>query len=125
MKPDQQRLLDVIAASLLLLASAPVFLPLAALVKISSPGPIFCRRRLFSRGGRALRIWQFRATIAVQNGGPSMAIAGERRLTPIGRFLRRSGLEAWPQLFNVLGGDLRLAGPRLQALDEDKRVLSI
>lgn len=117
MKPEQQRLFDVIAASLLLLASAPVLLLITVLVKISSPGPVFCRRRFFSRGGQTLRIWQFRATVAVQNGGHFIAVAGERRLTPIGRFLRRSGLEVWPQLFNVLNGDLSLTGPRPQALD--------
>jgi putative colanic acid biosynthesis UDP-glucose lipid carrier transferase len=103
---------------LLLLFSAPVLLLIAVLVKISSPGPIFCRRRFFSRGGRTLRILQFRATVAVQNGGPCLAIAGERRLTPIGRFLRRTGLEKLPQLINVVRGEMSLAGPRLQSLDD-------
>jgi undecaprenyl-phosphate galactose phosphotransferase/putative colanic acid biosynthesis UDP-glucose lipid carrier transferase len=111
MRPDRQRLFDLFAASLLLLLSAPVLLLAAALVKISSPGPIFCRQRFFSRGGQALRILQFRTTVAVQNGGPVMAITGARRLTPIGRFLRYTGLEALPQLISVLHGDMSLAGP--------------
>ncbi len=118
MRTDRQRSFDIIAASLLLLLSTPVLLLIAGLVKISSPGPVFYRRRFFSRGGRTLRILQFRATVAVQNGGPCLAIAGERRLTPIGRFLRRTGLERLPRLINVIRGEISLVGPRLQSPDD-------
>lgn len=119
MTTDRQRLLDITAATVLLLASAPLMLAAAVLVKISSPGPIFCRQRRFSRGGQTFRILQFRTTVAVQNGGPSLAIAGRRRLTPIGRILRRTRLVALPQLISVLRGETSLFGLRPQSSEYD------
>lgn len=119
MTPDKQRLFDIIAAALLLLVSAPLLLAVAALVKISSPGPVFCRQRRFSHGGQMFRILQFRATVAVQNGGPSLAVAGSRRVTPIGRFLRHTRLVALPQLLSVLRGEMSLFGVRPQPAEED------
>jgi len=119
MTPDKQRLLDLLAALLLLLVSAPLMLAVAALVKISSPGPVFCRQRRFSRGGKMFRILQFRSTVAVQNGGPSLAVTGARRVTPIGRFLRRTRLEALPQLLSVVRGETSLFGVRPQPSEDD------
>lgn len=119
MTPDKQRLFDLIAAVLLLLVSAPLLLAVAGLVKISSPGPVFCRQRRFSRGGKMFRILQFRATVAVQNGGPSLAVTGPRRVTPIGRFLCHTRLVALPQLLSVLRGETSLFGVRPQPAEDD------
>lgn len=120
MTPDKQRLFDIIAAMLLLLVSAPLMLAVAALVKISSPGPVFCRQRRFSRGGKTFRVLQFRSTVAVQNGGPSLAVAGMRRITPIGKFLRHTRLVALPQLLSVLRGETSLFGVRPQPSEDDE-----
>lgn len=119
MTPDRQRLFDIIAAMLLLLISAPLLLAVAALVKISSPGPVFCRQRRFSRGGKIFWILQFRVTVVVQNGGPSLAVTGPRRVTLIGRFLRHTRLVALPELLSVLRGDTSLFGVRPQPSEDD------
>jgi len=107
-----QRSFDLIVASLLLMVSLPILLAVAVLVKLSSPGPVFFRQARLGRGGKTFCILKFRSMIAVQNGGPSVTVAGDRRITPIGKILRRTKLDELPQLINVVLGDMSLVGPR-------------
>ncbi len=107
-----QRSFDLTVASLLLTASLPILLAVAVLVKLSSPGPVFFRQARLGRGGKTFRILKFRSMIAVQNGGPSVTVAGDRRITPIGKILRRTKLDELPQLINVVLGEMSLVGPR-------------
>jgi len=107
-----QRSLDLIVASLFLMISLPILLVVAVLVKLSSPGPVFFRQARLGRGGKTFRILKFRSMITVQNGGPSVTVAGDRRITPIGKILRRTKLDELPQLINVVLGEMSLVGPR-------------
>jgi len=109
---DKQRLFDLIVASFLLLISAPLFLLLALLVRLSSADPVFFRQTRLGRGGKPFRILKFRTMVANSTNGPVITVAGDRRVTPIGKILRRTKLDELPQLLNVLRGEMSLVGPR-------------
>lgn len=96
---------------LCLLLLLPVF---ALLIYVDSPGPIFyCQERLGLRG-KAFRMYKFRSMCvdAEREGAPRWAIAGDSRVTRVGRILRATHLDELPQAFNILRGDMSLIGPR-------------
>jgi lipopolysaccharide/colanic/teichoic acid biosynthesis glycosyltransferase len=99
------------AAGLVLLT--PVFLIIAALIKLEGHGPVFFRQDRVGRGGRTFRIWKFRTmrADAEQRGGP-LTVGEDPRITEVGQVLRRFKLDELPQLFNVLAGEMSLVGPR-------------
>jgi lipopolysaccharide/colanic/teichoic acid biosynthesis glycosyltransferase len=105
---------EFVVALGLLVAATPVILFCALLVKLTSRGPAFYSQVRLGRYGRPYRIYKLRT---MQHGcelhsGPQWSSAGDRRVTPVGRFLRRAHLDELPQLVNVLRGDMSLVGPR-------------
>jgi len=110
-KPGGKRLFDIIVATSLLLALAP-FLVLVALVVLVGLGrPVFFRQRRPGLHGALFTIIKFRTMRdAVNEGGDPLP--DERRLTKVGRFLRRTSLDELPTLWNVVRGDMSLVGPR-------------
>jgi putative colanic acid biosynthesis UDP-glucose lipid carrier transferase len=112
-----KRVLDVILASILLVVAAPLFLILALGVKLTSPGPVFFIQRRYGLDGEEIRIFKFR-TMSVCEDGPHIAQVkrDDPRLTPFGKFLRRTSLDELPQLFNVLQGRMSIVGPRPHAV---------
>ena len=126
-----QRLVHVPIAIALLVLLAPLMLVIAALVKLTSPGPVIYKqtrvgldrrrgrpdtsggRRLVDYGGRLFTIYKFRTMSADPNATLQIwATPNDPRVTPIGRILRASRLDELPQLFNVVRGDMNLVGPR-------------
>lgn len=113
-----KRLLDIVAALLLLAPCLPLFLVVALLVRLTSPGPaLFLQDRPGLRG-RVFRIYKFRT---MRPGSERMVRGREvarddERVTPLGRLLRRSKVDELPQLINVLKGDMSLVGPRPERL---------
>jgi len=112
-----KRVLDVILASILLVVAAPLFLILALGVKFTSPGPVFFIQRRYGLEGEEIRIFKFR-TMSVCEDGPHITQVkrDDPRLTPFGKFLRRTSLDELPQLFNVLQGRMSIVGPRPHAV---------
>jgi lipopolysaccharide/colanic/teichoic acid biosynthesis glycosyltransferase len=108
-----KRLFDLVGASVGLLCTAPLFPILALLIK-RTPGPVIYRQTRVGEGGRRFTIYKFRSmgVTAERPGEPVYASARDPRVTPIGRFLRRSHLDELPQLWNVLKGDMSIVGPR-------------
>ena len=109
-----KRVMDVgIAAGALVLLS-PLLVFLAILVKSTSRGPIFFGQERMGIDGRVFRVWKFRTMRidAEAETGPVWAIRDDPRSTVIGRVLRRLSLDEFPQLWNVLRGDMSLVGPR-------------
>ena len=108
-----------------LIAVAPILLVLASLVKFTSPGPVFFRQRRVGRDGltfdllkfRSMRVAEEPSEFELRRGLAPGGIEGADRRTPVGRFLRRSGLDELPQLFNVLKGEMSLIGPRPERPD--------
>lgn len=111
-----KRALDLSGASAALFVFTPVMLVTAVLIKLTSPGPVFFRQTRHGFGGRAFRIFKFR-TMRVLEDGPTIVQAqkDDPRVTPIGKWLRKTSIDELPQLLNVLKGDMSLVGPRPHA----------
>jgi sugar transferase (PEP-CTERM system associated) len=109
-----KRCLDLFAAVLGLLLTAPVMAAVALAVKWTSPGPVLYRQERVGQHGRVFKVWKFRSMRqdAEAATGAVWASKNDDRVTPVGRFLRRSRLDELPQLVNVLKGDMSLVGPR-------------
>ncbi len=107
-------IVDWIAALMLLILLSPIMLLAAVAVKVTSRGPVFyCQQRL-GRGGQLFHVWKFRTMVkdAEAGTGPVWSTAGDPRITPVGKILRDSHIDEFPQLFNVLSGGMSLVGPR-------------
>ncbi len=107
-------MLDSVLAQLLLLAAAPVVLLAAAAVRLTSRGPAFYRQARLGLGGRVFTLWKLRTMTAdcEKATGPRWSAPGDPRVTPVGRFLRRTHVDELPQLWNVVRGEMSLVGPR-------------
>jgi exopolysaccharide biosynthesis polyprenyl glycosylphosphotransferase len=108
-----KRTFDLLVAGGALLFTAPLFVLVGLLVR-STPGPIVYRQRRLGEGGRPFTIFKFRTMVAdaEPDGEAVWADAFDPRITPVGRFLRRTHLDELPQLLNVLRGDMSIVGPR-------------
>jgi lipopolysaccharide/colanic/teichoic acid biosynthesis glycosyltransferase len=105
------RFLEAAIAGAGLLLLSP-FIGLAAiLVRASSSGPAFFRQERVGRDFRRFTLYKLR-TMRASEGGPQVTARGDRRITPIGRLLRRSKVDELPQLWNVVRGDMGFVGPR-------------
>jgi putative colanic acid biosynthesis UDP-glucose lipid carrier transferase len=112
-----KRVLDMLLASILLIGAAPLFLMLALGVKLTSPGPVFFKQRRYGLEGEEIRIFKFRTMSVCEDGAHITQVKrDDARLTPFGRFLRRTSLDELPQLFNVLQGRMSIVGPRPHAV---------
>jgi exopolysaccharide biosynthesis polyprenyl glycosylphosphotransferase len=115
--------LDRVLAALALLVLCPALLAIAIAIKLESPGPVLFRQRRVGRDGRHFDILKFRSmtmpsehpgelTIHAQDDVAPGGVEGADRRTHVGRVLRRYSLDEFPQLLNVLKGDMSLVGPR-------------
>jgi exopolysaccharide biosynthesis polyprenyl glycosylphosphotransferase len=119
-----KRILDLTISSTLLILLAPLFLVVAALIKLTSDGPVFFRQERMGINKRRFVIYKFRTMIpnaeemmeSIEDlnevSGPVFKIMDDPRITAIGKFLRRTSIDELPQLFNILKGDMSLVGPR-------------
>lgn len=109
-----KRALDRVAAILLLVLLSPLFAVIALAVRLTSPGPAIFNQVRLTRGGRQFTMYKFRSmrADAESTSGAVWASAGDPRVTPLGRFLRRTRLDELPQLVNVARGDMSFIGPR-------------
>lgn len=109
-----KRIFDVLFAGGVLLALAPLFLAIAALVKLSSAGPVFFAQERYGTNRRPFRMFKFR-TMRVQTESTSDTTwtkQNDQRVTAIGAFLRKTSMDELPQFLNVLRGDMSVVGPR-------------
>jgi lipopolysaccharide/colanic/teichoic acid biosynthesis glycosyltransferase len=108
-----KRIIDFAAALIGLIALVPLFLLVTVLVKLTSRGPVLFRQERVGQYGKIFRIAKFRSMFEdADKRGLSLTSAGDPRITPLGRILRRFKLDEFPQLWNVLIGDMSLVGPR-------------
>jgi lipopolysaccharide/colanic/teichoic acid biosynthesis glycosyltransferase len=131
-----KRLMDIVGSSLLLILSAPMLLAISLAIKVSSKGPVLFRQQRVGQNGQRFTFLKFRSMYVdndhsvhkeyvrkliaseaapetgLGNGGCIYKITNDKRVTRVGRFLRRTSLDELPQFLNVLRGDMSLVGPR-------------
>lgn len=128
-----KRTFDLVGSSVGLVIAAPLLLVAAIAIKIESPGPLLFRQPRAGRHGKPFRMLKLRSMIdkadALQEelmhlneSDGLFKIAGDPRITRVGRVIRALNIDELPQLINVLRGDMSLVGPRPLVLDEDKRI---
>lgn len=116
--PLAKRCFDVVVAVLVLVLTWPVILAAAALVKLSSPGPILYRARRAGLGGRPFDVLKLRTMyVGTDSVDRRVTEAKDDRVTPVGRILRKSKIDELPQLWNVLRGEMSVVGPRPEDFD--------
>jgi exopolysaccharide biosynthesis polyprenyl glycosylphosphotransferase len=127
-----KRLMDILGSAIALTVSSPVLLILAVLVKLTSKGPVIYRQVRCGLYGRKFVLYKFRSMCEGaedvlweikhlnEMDGPVFKMRNDPRVTPLGRILRKSSLDEWPQFWNVLKGDMSLVGPRAPLPEEVK-----
>jgi exopolysaccharide biosynthesis polyprenyl glycosylphosphotransferase len=109
-----KRVLDVVGATVGLVLLAPLFVLVSLAIKLTSPGPVLFRQKREGLKGEVFDALKFRS-MAVTLGdasGISQTVKNDPRVTPVGRFIRRTSIDELPQLLNVLKGEMSLVGPR-------------
>lgn len=108
-----KRFLDVFISLTALIILLPMYLILALIVKFSSTGPIFFTQERIGLNGKPFKIIKYRTMfVGAEKNGPQLSSSNDPRITPIGKFLRKTRLDEFPQFYNVLIGDMSLVGPR-------------
>ncbi len=128
-----KQLLDFILAASMLIVMSPILLVVSLLIKFTSPGPILFKQQRCGLNGQPFTIYKFRtmgtdaeqrkAELAAMNEmtGPVFKVTNDPRITKVGTYLRKFSLDEFPQLLNVLRGEMSMVGPRPLPVDEVKR----
>ena len=124
----RKRLLDIIGALIGLVVTAIIAVPIALVIKLDDPGPVFYSQIRCGVKGKTFRVWKFRSMIVNadqlqhlvdnQAQGNIFKNKNDPRVTRVGRFLRRTSLDELPQFWNVLKGDMSLVGTRPPTVEE-------
>lgn len=110
-----KRLFDFVCSIVGVIILAPMFVIIATLIKLDSPGPVFFTQERLGKGGQPFFIIKFRTMVVnAENMGEGLRVSTERdpRITRIGRVLRVTSLDELPQLINIIKGEMSLVGPR-------------
>ncbi len=119
-----KRMIDIFVSATVLLIMSPILLLIALLIKLTSPGPVFFKQERSGLKGRKFTLYKFRSMVVNaeeikeelmdQNemDGPVFKIKKDPRITLVGAFIRKTSLDEYPQLLNVLKGDMSIVGPR-------------
>ena len=130
-----KRILDIISSVFLMIIFSPIFLLTSILVKITSPGPIFFKQKRVTKGNKEFWMYKFRSMYTGDNdkrlrenypelwkkykeSGWKLPMSEDPRITPIGKIIRASSIDEFPQLVNVLKGEMSLVGPRAYREEE-------
>jgi len=121
-----KRLFDGTVALFILILLSPLFLLIALTLKLFSPGPVFFKQRRIGRRGRPFVVYKFRSMHPnSENSSNHITSADDPRITRVGRYLRRWKLDEFPQLMNVLKGEMSLVGPRPQVFQKIQRLTEV
>jgi exopolysaccharide biosynthesis polyprenyl glycosylphosphotransferase len=127
-----KKIMDITISLFLVIILSPVLLGISIIIKMTSRGPVIFKQTRVGLRGRPFSLYKFRTMIVdaeklkkqleAENeaDGPVFKIKDDPRVTGIGKFLRKSGLDELPQLFNILKGEMSLIGPRPPLLEETK-----
>lgn len=107
-----KRAFDIVVSVILLMLLFPLFIVLAVLIKLDSKGPVFYRQVRITQYGKEFRIHKFRTMVQDADKGSQVTVNNDDRVTKVGRFIRRYRIDEFPQLLDVIAGDLTLVGVR-------------
>ncbi len=108
-----KRIMDIVVSSIMLVVLALPMLVISVMIKLDSRGPVFFRQERVTQYGRIFRIYKFRTMVDnAQQLGTQVTVAHDARITKVGRILRKYRLDEFPQIFNILAGDMTLVGTR-------------
>jgi exopolysaccharide biosynthesis polyprenyl glycosylphosphotransferase len=107
-----KRVLDVVFSAAVLVIGLPLWVGIALLVRHTSRGPVLYRQERVGLDGRTFSMLKFRSMYVDEQRAPSWTTANDPRVTPIGRFIRKTHIDEVPQFWNVLKGEMSLVGPR-------------
>ena len=112
-RSQAKRAFDVLFASAGLIVTSPLWLIVPLAIKLEDRGPVFYAQLRSGLGGRPFRAWKIRSMVPdADRAGARQAVAGDSRVTRVGRVLRATAMDELPQLWNVLRGDMSVVGPR-------------
>ena len=115
-----KRLLDIVVSVGAIIALLPMFFIVALAIKLDSPGPVLFMQTRHGFNGKRFKILKFRTMTVLEDGAAILqAVRGDRRVTRIGSWLRKTSIDEIPQFFNVLLGDMSVVGPRPHAVAHD------
>jgi lipopolysaccharide/colanic/teichoic acid biosynthesis glycosyltransferase len=120
-EPVFKRPFDVVASGAALMLTAPLWAVIAAAILVEGGGPVLFRQQRIGRAGARFRLLKFRSMVVDPHNVDRQARPNDPRVTRVGRFVRRTGLDELPQLWNIFVGDMSFVGPRPQP--ERERVL--
>ena len=128
-----KRAFDFVVSFLVILIALPLWLAVAMVIKLDSPGPVFHRATRIGKDGKPFTLYKFRTMVAdAPQRGPGITQQADPRITCVGRFLRSLKIDEMPQLINVLKGEMSIVGPRPEDpryvahyTPEQRRVLSV
>jgi len=132
--PKWKRAMDVAGSLFGLILFAPIMLCVAIAIKLGSPGPVFFTQMRGGMGAKPFKLYKFRTMVPDaeaqkqsllhlnERHGPAFKMKADPRITPIGRFLRKTSLDELPQFINVLKGDMSIVGPRPLPVAEDEEL---
>lgn len=108
-----KRVIDIVVSVMVLIILSPMYAILSILIKLDSKGPVFFKQERIGKHGQPFNIYKFRTMILnAEAKGPALSSDFDPRITRIGRFLRKTRLDEFPQFYNVLIGEMSLVGPR-------------
>jgi putative colanic acid biosynthesis UDP-glucose lipid carrier transferase len=121
-----KRVEDIVLSTIILAIIAVPLLVISALVKLTSPGPVFFRQKRYGLNGREIRVLKFRSMTVLEDGPVvKQATRDDKRVTAVGRFLRRTSLDELPQFLQVLTGEMSIVGPRPHAVAHNEQYRSL
>ena len=128
LSPTEQavkRVIDVVLSGIGLILLSPILLVAAIAIRLDSPGPALFRQTRHGFNGRPFRIYKFRTMTVMENDVVEQAKKSDKRVTRVGRWLRRYSVDELPQLLNVFLGDMSLVGPRPHASAHERHFTSV
>ncbi len=108
-----KRMIDIVFGLIFLIIASPVMLTVAVMIKLYDKGPVLYEQDRLTLDGKVFKVKKFRSMIIdAEKHGAKLADKNDSRITPVGKFIRRTRIDELPQLLNVLKGDMSLVGPR-------------
>lgn len=108
-----KRAIDIIVSVLVIVLGFPFLFTIAIITKCTSKGPVFFSQERIGRGAKPFKIYKYRSMyVNAEQAGPALSSSKDARITPWGKFMRKSRIDEFPQFYNVLIGDMSLVGPR-------------